>query len=417
MLLARAQAQLELGEPGKARETSAQLLASDPWEWRALWIDGLAATQQGDWDDAKASFNAVYQQVPGELAPKLALAVACENGGQPDVAEGLYRTCAVTDAAYAAPAAFGMARVRAGRQDTTGAVAALDLVPATSRGYPESRQLRADVLLAGSQVDLAVLDQALTSIESVRMDPAERARYTIRILTHALDVVRTSARSRWPAALASGWQPGSAATRPRRRASATRSRSPTGRWRATQPSSGPGWSWSTRPTPYATGRSCDGHGARVRAGRRRQVSPLWRVRGRRSQLLRGVRQAAGRRRRRRRAERARGRGAGGGPDDDLGSGPISASVQLPRTVELPPPEPRACLSCGVWSARTATASRAGKALSERDHFREQPASWVAGVCDKGIRHTRNEDAMALLASEQPGGRAVLVVLRRGVERR
>jgi len=192
VLLARAQAQLELGEPGKARETSAQLLASDPWEWRALWIDGLAATQQGDWDDAKASFSAVYQQVPGELAPKLALAVACENGGQPDVAEGLYRTCAVTDAAYAAPAAFGMARVRAGRQDTTGAVAALDLVPATSRGYPESRQLRADVLLAGSQVDLAVLDQALTSIESVRMDPAERARYTIRILTHALDVVRTS---------------------------------------------------------------------------------------------------------------------------------------------------------------------------------------------------------------------------------
>ncbi len=44
-----------------------------------------------------------------------------------------------------------------------------------------------------------------------------------------------------------------------------------------------------------------------------------------------------------------------------------------------------CESCGV------------KALSERDHYREQPAPWVAGVCDKGIRHQRNEDAMALLA--------------------
>ena len=75
---------------------------------------------RSDWDDAKASFNAVYQQVPGELAPKLALAVACENGGQPEVAEGLYRTCAATDAAYVAPAAFGMARVRAERQDTRG---------------------------------------------------------------------------------------------------------------------------------------------------------------------------------------------------------------------------------------------------------------------------------------------------------
>ena len=34
-----------------------------------------------------------------------------------------------------------------------------------------------------------VLDQALTSIASVRMDPAERQRYTVRILGHALDAV------------------------------------------------------------------------------------------------------------------------------------------------------------------------------------------------------------------------------------
>jgi serine/threonine-protein kinase PknG len=106
----------------------------------------------------------------------------------------------VTDAAYAAPAAFGMARVRAARHDTSAAVDALDLVPPTSRGYPESRQLRADVLLAGSHVDLAVLDQALTSIESVRMDPAERARYTVRILQRALEVVGRDGAARGGAA-------------------------------------------------------------------------------------------------------------------------------------------------------------------------------------------------------------------------
>ena len=232
-------------------------------------------------------------------------------------------------------------------------MAALDLVPATSRGYPESRQLRADVLLAGSQVDLAVLDQALTSIESVRMDPAERARYTIRILTHALDVVSDLGPE-------AGKAQGSAATRPRRRASATRSRSPTGRWRATPPSSRPGWSWSTRPTPYATGRSCDGHGARVRAGRRRHVSALRRARGRRSQLLRGVRQAAGRRRRRRRPERARGRGGGEGPDGrprqrpDQCLGPAPAHGRSCRRRSHVPAS-----AAAAWSGRTATASRAG----------------------------------------------------------
>ncbi|MET0523186.1 MAG: tetratricopeptide repeat protein, partial [Nocardioides sp.] len=116
----------------------------------------------------------------------------CERGGLPDVAEGLYATCAATDAAYVAPASFGMARVRAQRQDVAGAVAALDQVPKTSRGYPESRQLRAEVLLAGSGSDIGVLDQAMHSIESVPMDGITRHQYTVRILEHALSVVKAN---------------------------------------------------------------------------------------------------------------------------------------------------------------------------------------------------------------------------------
>ncbi|MDN5795918.1 MAG: protein phosphatase 2C domain-containing protein [Intrasporangium sp.] len=45
----------------------------------------------------------------------------------------------------------------------------------------------------------------------------------------------------------------------------------------------------------------------------------------------------------------------------------------------------------------------------RNHFTEAPSTWVAGVCDIGRRHTRNEDAMALCADEPMGARAVLVV--------
>jgi serine/threonine-protein kinase PknG len=187
--LARARAALELGDPEQAREIAAEMLGADPWEWRALWVDGLAAMLQRDWDTAKASFNAVYQQVPGELAPKLALAVACEKGGLPGVAEGLYLACAATDAAYVAPAAFGVARVRAERGDAPGAVAALDLVPKSSRGYPESRQLRAEVLLGQGSTDLRVLDQAMRSIESASMDPATQGRYSVRILERALTLV------------------------------------------------------------------------------------------------------------------------------------------------------------------------------------------------------------------------------------
>lgn len=192
--LARARAALDLRDPVTARAHAQALLTDDPWEWRALWIEGLAAVQAEDWETAKASFNAVYQQVPGELAPKLALAFACERGGLPEVAEGLYQVCASTDAAYVPPAAFGMARVRAARRDTVGAVAALDLVPNTSRGYTESRQQRAEVLLSGGVHDLAVLDQAMRTIEGSSVDGQTRQRYTVRILNEALPVVTSGTK-------------------------------------------------------------------------------------------------------------------------------------------------------------------------------------------------------------------------------
>lgn len=187
--LARADAQLRIGAPDQAEAIALEMLRQDPWEWRALWIQGLAALKREDWAGAQRAFNAVYRQVPGELAPKLALALACERGGLQDVAEGLYATCASTDATYVAVAAFGQARVRAAKGDTRGSVEALDLVPTTSRGYPESRRLRAAILLDGSGDDLAILAQSLDSISATRMDGTERGVFTTRILERALSIV------------------------------------------------------------------------------------------------------------------------------------------------------------------------------------------------------------------------------------
>ncbi|GAB2983997.1 serine/threonine-protein kinase [Nocardioides montaniterrae] len=187
--LARARAALEAGDSVLAQRYAGSLLADDAWEWRALWVEGLAAVANKDWEGAKASFNAVYQQVPGELAPKLALAYACEQGGLPEVAEGLYGVCLATDAAYVPSSAFGVARVRAARGDTDGACAALDNVPTTSRGFTQSRRLRAEVLLADKRQDLGLLDQAMRTIEAAQIDPAQRHDYSVRILSQALPMV------------------------------------------------------------------------------------------------------------------------------------------------------------------------------------------------------------------------------------
>lgn len=98
---------------------------------------------------------------------------------------------------------------------------------------------------------------------------------------------------------------------------------------------------------------------------------------------------------------------------DLGSGPISAPTRRKQTEPEAghDPGPRPCLACQGRVGPDGYCETCGaKAPTERDHFRETPAAWVAGVCDRGLVHTRNEDAMALLASQVPGERAVLVVL-------
>lgn len=70
--------------------------------------------------------------------------------------------------------------------------------------------------------------------------------------------------------------------------------------------------------------------------------------------------------------------------------------------------PRACAHCSGTVGDDGYCSTCGtKALTPRDRWEERPAAWIAGVCDKGIVHTRNEDAMALATFADDG--AVIVV--------
>jgi serine/threonine-protein kinase PknG len=191
--LATALAAVEAGEFSIVDTGVAAILAEDPWEWRAIWIAGLAALARDDAPAAQAAFNAVYGQVPGELAPKLALALACENGGQPDVAELLYLACLRTDANYTAPAAFGLARIRAARQgagqgELSEAIAALDMVPPTSRSFVSARRQRA-TLLVNSGAGLDALSAALESVATISLDPRDRAGLRVEVLQAALSEV------------------------------------------------------------------------------------------------------------------------------------------------------------------------------------------------------------------------------------
>lgn len=79
----------------------------------------------------------------------------------------------------------------------------------------------------------------------------------------------------------------------------------------------------------------------------------------------------------------------------------AAVAQVQQTCADPacggPVEDGYCTVCGTPARRP------------RDHMTAQPASWVASVSDRGVRHHRNEDAAALAADPRPGSWAALVV--------
>ena len=88
--------------------------------------------------------------------------------------------------------------------------------------------------------------------------------------------------------------------------------------------------------------------------------------------------------------------------------------------ELPPaPAPAAptepvdhgtCSSCGGAYDEDGWCTRCGERRPDpRHHMEERPAPHVAGVCDRGVRHTDNEDAMALWGDAADPTRAALVV--------
>ena len=179
-------AAIEAGATDTLKRTVNDILVADPWQWRAAWIEGLASLNTGDWAQAQSCFNAVLGQVPGELAPKFALAVACEMGGELDVAEHLYQVCAMTDAAYVAGAGFGLARVRAKRKDASGhltdlpgVLAALDLVPPTSGGWQQARRLVASYLIYSghgvpdlAKAAVAIRDSGASTEDRLRLELA-----------------------------------------------------------------------------------------------------------------------------------------------------------------------------------------------------------------------------------------------------
>ncbi|MBX5486554.1 MAG: serine/threonine-protein kinase PknG [Mycolicibacterium hassiacum] len=144
--LMEARALLDLGDVAKATRKLNDLAERVGWTWRLLWFRGVADLLTADYDSAERHFTQVLDTLPGELAPKLALAATLELAGK-DPGK-FYNTVWSTDNGIIS-AGFGLARAQSAAGDRDAAVRTLDKVPAMSRHYTTARLTSAVTLLSG----------------------------------------------------------------------------------------------------------------------------------------------------------------------------------------------------------------------------------------------------------------------------
>ncbi|MGM1064060.1 tetratricopeptide repeat protein [Saccharothrix sp. Mg75] len=194
VLLLRCRALLGLDRHDEAARCLADLRSPGPTtDWRVVWHCGLLHLARGRVRAARRHFDAVFADLPGEVAPKLALALCAEREGDAVVARRWYTAVWRRDRSQAA-AAFGLARLLLRDGDRPGAVAVLDEMPTVSRHHDAARIAAVDVL-CGPGASAGELEQAVERLERLRLDRDAADRLGAVVLDAALRWRRSTAHA------------------------------------------------------------------------------------------------------------------------------------------------------------------------------------------------------------------------------
>jgi serine/threonine-protein kinase PknG len=185
-----AAAMIEAGDEDGADSLLAEIGGDDPWEWRVTWYQGLAELARDRPEQARASFTAVYETVPGELAPKLALGIACEAAGDAEAGARWYEIVFRTDPSMTS-AAFGLARCRLRLGDRDGALTAYEGVPDSSSAYTDAQTARIECLSAAEEGGGSSADNLLRAgaiLQSLGIEGERREALSARLFARALEL-------------------------------------------------------------------------------------------------------------------------------------------------------------------------------------------------------------------------------------
>jgi len=192
---------LDVGDVEEARAALERAVAVDPRDWRVWWLQALCELAAGDGLRASDWLDALYTALPGELAPKLAAALASELADDVDRATRLYDVVSTVDPSSFTSAAFGLARSKERVGDPAGAVEAYGRVPRASTVWVEAQIDATKVLIRSSaNAGQDALSQAAANVERLALDPRQRLDLERELLTAALGMLE-AASAKAPAAV------------------------------------------------------------------------------------------------------------------------------------------------------------------------------------------------------------------------
>jgi serine/threonine-protein kinase PknG len=182
-------ARLELNDlrAAAAELEAARRLVTDPADWRPDWYQGLIALAARRPADAIAAFEKVYDAVPGEIPPKLALAVSAEYTGNFFAAARYYELVWRTDRSWVS-AAFGLARMYLAQGGRVSAIEVLEGVPDTSSHHVAAQvaaikiKTRKDPTVTVGEHDL---HDAARRLERLSLDAERRTTLSAEVLEAA----------------------------------------------------------------------------------------------------------------------------------------------------------------------------------------------------------------------------------------
>jgi serine/threonine-protein kinase PknG len=181
-------AMIDAGDWEGAERLIAAVAVGDRYDWRTAWYRGLAALARGRPAEARAGFQIVYGELPGEPAPKLAIALAYECEGEPAQAAEWYEVVSRTDPEIVA-ATFGLARCLLASGDRAGAVAAYSRVGPASSAFLDAQTAQIRCLAAAGGSRQPTADELLAGaarLEAMPVEGEQRLRLTAELLEPAL---------------------------------------------------------------------------------------------------------------------------------------------------------------------------------------------------------------------------------------